>query len=124
MQKHTLLARLTCTLASFVICRACRHAAAVLLVFVSAASCSHTCRLVAHAVLLCCCLQIPDDDDDAAGISELARQRADALAARQQAEQQMEGEHSCLSDALCRTAAAASHMVRVTSGVGTVVHCC
>jgi hypothetical protein len=49
--------------------------------------------------MLCCfvvCLQIPDDDDnEAAGISELARQRASALAARQQAEQQMEGERSC-----------------------------
>jgi hypothetical protein len=100
MQKHTLLGRLTCTLVVFVICRACLRAAAALLAFISAASCRHTCRLVAYAVLLCCCLQIPDDDDEAAGISELARQRASALAARQQAEQQMEGEHSRFSTAL------------------------
>lgn len=35
-------------------------------------------------------VEIPDDDDEAAGLGELARQRASALQARQQAEQQME----------------------------------
>lgn len=46
---------------------------------------------------LCCPVQILDDDDDAAGaeLAELARHRASALAARQQAQQAEDGTQAC-----------------------------